>query len=62
MPPGAKSLRALNQPTRRSTRSRFELLDRGTFEKTVRDLEHGWIALTGAARLERIEGSRHDMQ
>jgi pimeloyl-ACP methyl ester carboxylesterase len=56
------ALPPLHKPTRLLTRSRFELLELGAFENMVRTLEPDWMAMTGAARLERVEGSRHYIQ
>jgi len=57
-----EALAPIDKPARVLTRSRFELAELGPFESMVRSLEPGWIPLTGAKRIERVEGSRHYIQ
>jgi pimeloyl-ACP methyl ester carboxylesterase len=56
------SLAPLNKPTRLLTRTRFELVEKGAFENMVHDLERDWMSLTGAGRVEPIDGSGHYLQ
>jgi pimeloyl-ACP methyl ester carboxylesterase len=56
------TLPPVNMPTRVLTRTRFELVERGPFERMVRSLEPDWLSLTGAKRLEPVAGSGHYAQ
>ena len=49
----------LNKPTRLLVRTRFELVEKGAFENMVHTLERDWVSLTGASRVEPIDGSGH---
>jgi pimeloyl-ACP methyl ester carboxylesterase len=53
------TLPPVNTPTRVLTRTRFELVERGPFERMVRTLEPDWMSLTGAKSLEPVPGSGH---
>jgi pimeloyl-ACP methyl ester carboxylesterase len=53
------SLSPLNKPTRLLVRSRFELVEKGAFENMVHTLERDWVSLTGASRVEPIDGAGH---
>jgi pimeloyl-ACP methyl ester carboxylesterase len=52
----------LNKPTRLLVRTRFELVEKGAFENMVHTLERDWVSLTGASRVEPIDGSGHYLQ
>jgi pimeloyl-ACP methyl ester carboxylesterase len=56
------SLPPVSKPTRLLTRTRFELVEKGAFENMVHTLERDWVALTGASRVEPIDGSGHYIQ
>ena len=53
------SLPPVNKPTRLLTRTRFEMVEKGAFENMVHALERDWVSLTGAGRVEPIDGSGH---
>lgn len=49
----------LQVPVRLLVRSRFELVESAAFQDMVRRLEVDWQKLTGAARVERVDGAGH---
>jgi pimeloyl-ACP methyl ester carboxylesterase len=52
----------LRVPTRLLVRSEFGIPERGGFERIVLALQRDWLTITGASRIERIEGAGHYIQ
>lgn len=50
------------RPTRLLVRSEFGIPERGAFERVVVRLQSAWLDLSGAERIERIEGAGHYIQ
>jgi pimeloyl-ACP methyl ester carboxylesterase len=56
------TLPPLRVPTRLLVRTEFGVPERGAFERVVVRLQSDWMALTGAQRIERIDGAGHYIQ
>lgn len=52
----------LQAPTRVMMRADFKGLEQGAFERTMRGLQHDWLRLTGASRVETVSGTGHYLQ
>ncbi|GAB3255397.1 alpha/beta fold hydrolase [Chitinimonas naiadis] len=56
------ALAPLRMPVRVLTKTRYELYERGAFEAVVHADEQDWLRLTGATRVEPVEGAGHYIQ
>ncbi len=51
--------RARSIPTRLLVRTEYQLFELGAFRSMVESLQHDWLSLVGADRIERVSGAAH---